>query len=268
MLQNGLAIITDTYHRFDGTGSYFILFYIALFYICYKEKEQRTFLVYSSLFLLAVLLNPFLAGFIGDHLIGGYVYWRCFWILPIVTVLANAATSLTMSVNLHRFRILIASACAVLMILCGGFMFTSSNYQIAQNPYKVSTDTIEICEIIQADDSSGDTKALVANELISYIRQYDASIKLAYGRYPMTVDWQVELSPELDDFFTSAGLYFEINKEAPNIPLLVESARKIGVNYYVWYNDHPITNDLISTYGMQVVGRTQNYTVLSDSGIS
>ncbi len=265
MFQEGIGFITDTYQRFDGTGSYFLLFYVALFYVCYRHKENRALLVYSSLFLLAIILNPFCAQIIGNHFIEGFVYWRCFWLLPFIPVIAFAATSISLSVDQKKIQILIASVCVILIILSGGFMFIPSNYQKAENPYKLPMSTIDVSTMISEDSDSA--KALVANEQISYVRQFDPSIKLAYGRYPSTVSYTIELTPDLDDFFTSVGLYFEINKDTPDIPLVVECARKLGVNYYVWYNDSPVTNELISLYNMRIVGQTEEYTVLADDNL-
>lgn len=265
MWQAGTEMITDVYSRFNGTSAYLLLFYVALFYICYKEKENRVLLVYSSVFILAVILNPFFAAATSDLFTGG-IYWRCFWLLPIVTVFAYAATSITLSVNSKKLKILAAFCCAVLIMLSGGFIFTSENYSRADNMYKLPQEAIQVCNIMNEDKGANTAKAMVDNNLVSYVRQYDASIKLAYGRYPFTIYWSHDLRSlpaENTESARSIALFAEVNREDMDIELLVDSARILNVDYYAFSTQNPIINQLIEQ-GMTVIGQTETYTVIKD----
>ena len=60
MFEENIEIIKNTFQEFIGSGMYMLLFFIALLYIYMKEdnKKNKAFLLYTSIIILLITLNP------------------------------------------------------------------------------------------------------------------------------------------------------------------------------------------------------------------
>ena len=88
-------IISQMYNKYTGNSFHMVLMAIAIIYLLVtarKRKENIVFLVFTLLFTLLYCWS-FTAKIL-QNLIGYLVYWRMFWLLPEILVIAFAGASL------------------------------------------------------------------------------------------------------------------------------------------------------------------------------
>lgn len=255
-----IDLVKETYNRFNGTGMYFALFYVALLYIYIVDKKKREFLVYPSLLFLLVSFTPVTAYIIGKYIIGDYVYWRIFWLLPMVIVIAYAGIHL-ISIQDNRKNISIVSISVVTIImLSGNFIFTKDNFQVPENYFKIPDEAIHISQMIKSDkeENTEDLEPRVAApyELACTIRQYDASISLLYGRAPKQTysREKVQVSEQL-------------NSLTPDIWTVATYTRQFNCNYIVLTTDQQPSLEP-EEIGFIELGRSGNYILYKDTVIN
>lgn len=166
---------------FDSYRIYGFAYAISLIYLFIKRKELRfgRELFWLNALLLIVVSNPLFKRFITDTMLNGYA-WRTFWLLPLWFTLAYV---LICSFNEHwkAKRFLIIPYLIFVLAITGGFAFTSDNYTLATNPYKLPQDCIDVCDYLLENNSS-QIKIVAPKSLYSHVRQYTSRIDLLYGR--------------------------------------------------------------------------------------
>lgn len=90
-----------------GSGWHYLLFAAALLFLILKrdDKENRKWLVGYTLLFAAVYICPLTARIIMKYCIGGFVYWRMFWILPTSVIVAYVAVSVCTAGKKKQFRL-------------------------------------------------------------------------------------------------------------------------------------------------------------------
>ena len=170
-----------------GSGWHYLLFAAALLFLILKhdDKENRKWLVGYTLLFAAVYICPLTARIIMKYCIGGFVYWRMFWILPTSVILAYVAVSVCTAGKKKTVQAVCASLLMALIIVTGKNPYVGSQaiYQKAVNMQKLPADACQISNLIAATRTEGETAlAVMPEDLVGYVRQYDASIRLLYGR--------------------------------------------------------------------------------------
>lgn len=182
LIKSTITQILSAYSQYAGTGMYMVLYVISLLYIHITRHSKNNMILFCnySLLMIAVIFNPLIAHIIITF-IEDQVYWRIFWILPMNFIIAYAATEIIVKISEKQKKIIVLITLITILSLGGKFIFTSANYSIPSNWYKLPAQTIEVCNIIE-NDSSGEIRVVVPAELTSSIRQYDANINMVYGR--------------------------------------------------------------------------------------
>ena len=223
-------IISQMYDKYTGNSFHMVLMAIAIIYLLVtarKRKENIVFLVFTLLFTLLYCWS-FTAKIL-QNLIGYLVYWRMFWLLPEILVIAFSGASLLGHLKKYKSAQLVTLAVLLVLIGVGGSCIYAQGYfQEADNLYKLPYPTTEICDAITTDaqkEGIDDILAVVPNNLLCYVRQYDTSIKLPYGR----------------DVFRGRGLshnheaiYSQMSSDDADPETLDWVLRKEGCNYFVW----------------------------------
>lgn len=245
----------EMFRNYVGESWHYALFALALLYILFSREEKKTkglFCGYVAAFAF-VYLCPVTAGIIMKYCIGTSVYWRMLWLLPIPLVLAYACTKIC-----FRFKnMLLRSIACILLAACIAVTGTCV-YQPGITPYvkaanlnKIPPEVVGICEQINADKGDGDACVTAPEELVSYIRQYDAGIYLTYGR---------RRSGKRRDI-----LYGEIISGQPNIARLVRAARSLDGNYLVYPTNDQQHQELLDE-GFTQIGVYAPYRIYRDMG--
>lgn len=238
-----------------GCGYHHILFLLALLFLAvnYKEKENRKWLAGYSVLFAAVYLCPLSARLIMKYCIGYLVYWRMFWMLPSALIIAYAAAKLCTKWKHAGAQVLCMALLTLVIVLAGENPYVGADapYVRAHNLQKLPADACQVTDIILENLEEGERAvAVVPDALTGYIRQYDASVELVYGR-------KSKLKKR------RKRLHRQMNKEEPNFRKIVRLSRKLGANYLVYPADET-QNLQIEERGFVQIGRVGGYVIYKD----
>lgn len=100
-MQKTWTTVLEMFEKYTNGSWHIILLAVALLYLLLtikKKKENVIFIVFSLLF-AGLYLCPYTADLIMKNFIGRSVYWRMFWILPSILIIAYAG-----ALFISRFR--------------------------------------------------------------------------------------------------------------------------------------------------------------------
>lgn len=240
---------------YNGNGLHIGLFFAAVLYLiaAKKEEEEKTkkLLVGYTVLFAFVYLCPVTAYIIMQYCIGGSVYWRMLWLLPLNITISYVFVKWLFQTKGKMQFALFAVVAVVIIILSGSPVYTKTNFTSAENAYKIPQSAIEVCEIIEKDyDGKDNPKATVSNELLCYIRQYDAGIRMPYGRNALKGEKLSKRKSEIYSMLTSGEIDWA---------RMSELLKKENSNYFVYATDSGIEE--LGNYGYHAVGGTSGYSI-------
>lgn len=217
--------MTSIFQNYMGTGLIFIWFCVALVYLFFQEKnkERRVIFLYVPMILLLVLLNPAFAGLF-FRFVGSEIYFRFIWLLPISVVIAGSAVKFASSYEgkKHTLVLVLAVAC---IVLSGKLVYSNPLYSRAENLYHVPDTVIRICDAIHCPGR--EVRAAFPQEFLLYVRQYDPTVCMPYGR-EWNNGWvnefvvfllQDRIDPEkLSEYMNQYECHFVILDEKKEVP--------------------------------------------------
>lgn len=164
---------------FEGNW-YLLFFFVGLVYLLIAEKKWRNFTI-PVLILSALILNPFLYRKLWVPVLT-YAYWRTFWMIPIVPVMAAAAVSIAGKCRKKSLKGAVCVCTAVICLLGGHRVYDSDTNRFfpITNAYKLPQGVIDVSDYLLAQEAH--PRALVDSRLMCYIHQYTMDIDLMYGR--------------------------------------------------------------------------------------
>lgn len=248
MLQNGWQIVQEAYEKYATTGVTQLLLISSIIILLIREKKsQNQHLAYYIIILVFIIFLPPVAFVFANYFIGDDVYWRVFWLIPSVIVIAFTATKF-IEQNGRKAKSRVGFVAIVLLIIIGGkCSYNTENFTKSTNQYKLPQEAVDICEMVVQEDT---TKIVVPETIVSYIRQYNSKIDLLYGR---------NLGKD-----TKRGKNYQfllqLNSTDPDIQYVAEYAREKECEYVVFANTSNGI-DFMEDYGYERFGGTENYTV-------
>lgn len=249
-----LKLTRDSYHNFNMTGSYFSLFFIAVLFIYMnKRKEERELFVYPTLTCLAIIIMPITAKVI-ERCIGSDVYWRVWWLFPIMVVLSYTGVKIVMNQKNRREQwVVLVSLCVIIMV-SGKSIYSSETMKRPDNIFKLPNDVMGISALIKEDSEDEEVRIIISNELVEYIRLYNPRIKLLYGREQLRGNEGSELQNIV---------YEQMSSLEPDMEILAACAREGECRYIVLLSSVGDINELADR-GFDVLGNAGAYTVYLD----
>ncbi len=245
----------EWFRLYFADSFYPVLFILSLGLIAVHPdaKKERTVLIGTNILFVLLIFCP-VSAWVFQKMIGSLVYWRLFWMLTLPIVIAYAGVQLISGFSGKGLRMLTGLAAAFAIIFSGQFLFTGEYFTGRLNFFKIPTEAIYVAEIISSHSEENgieSPKAAVTSFLSTYIRQYDAGIRLAYGRN-MAKDAE-----------TPSKLYTEINSEAPKAKRLARLVRKAECQYLVLPASLEMEEDL-SEYDFIKIDEAAEYVVYFD----
>ena len=204
------------------------------------------------LLILFIFFFPPTAWFI-SKCIGQDVYWRVLWLLPAIPVIALAATSLIQAQSRKFMKVLLLLISLVLIGLSGTGLIRSGSYQKFANYQKVPNEVAYCCELIRekaAEDNLEVCRVAADNYLNSYIRVYDASIYMPYGRGEKGA---LKVSER--------KLYRYLTAEDPDYKKIGKYAKKCDCNFLIVPGREDGSDSLVCKYGYTEIGRAGSYVI-------
>ena len=198
----------DLFREYMGTGLIVIWYMISLLYLWMHEKRKyiRVLFLYMPLVLLLLYFNPIVAKLVFG-IVGGEIYYRVIWLLPITVVIAYTCVCIYGDI-LQKQGIAaqstqrkgaggktgkkllpgLALACmGGIIAVSGSFIYDNPYFHKAENIYHVPDSVVHICDAIRVPGR--EVMAVFPLELVQYVRQYSPVICMPYGREVTVERW-------------------------------------------------------------------------------
>jgi hypothetical protein len=240
--------IFTIYSQYSGTGIIMVLFFMALIYIAMSEKDRsnQTILLYGSIVLIIFIFFP-LFYYLYITFVDASTYWRLWWLVPVGIGLAYAGANLIREHSLTGLMLIL-----VILFLGGESIYSgelSGEIDLAQNAYQIPQNVIDIVDDIKANEVDEVTFAAFPPEMLIYVRQYDATLRLPYGREMLDERWSV-----------GNGFYDQMSSEMLDFEILAEKCRYNSVRFIVVNAMKPKLN-VPQDYGFELMAQHGMYSI-------
>ncbi len=249
-----------SFKLFFGNPILAILLIASALYIAIAEKDLKKRIVLGILplvimagFLLPITKILYVAAF--DE--GSDTYYRLMWLVPMYAVIGYALCKLIFSFGKELYQRLALVAALIIVVLSGSLVYLNQYMSVAENPYHIPQNVIDICDVIAPADGEPRLRAAFPSELVHFVRQYDTDIIMPYGREMVVTQW---------DYY---NVVYEV-MEKPEIidaEALLEATRLTGCSYIVLSENRKIDKNLISL-GLVLVDTVDGYRIYRDPTIT
>lgn len=230
-MEKNLETVINMFEKYTGSGLHVYLLAGALVFLLFflKNNKIKVILWVYTLLFVFIYACPFTAGIIIKFFIGRSVYWRMFWVLPSVVITAFAFAYLLERLSYRWMKAVVFCSLCVAIAVTGTFVFAEHNYNEEANRFKLPVEVPTVCHVIDEDAQDiGRVKVVVPNDLLCYIRQYDASFYMPYGRNAMRGE---NLTKNEQDLFG------QMNAQNPDYAFLDSLLNEEGCTHLVWKGD-------------------------------
>lgn len=245
--------ITDFTDTFEGAFLFPVLLTAALF-ILWQKKDLTRKLLLGALPLVFLLLYwcP-LTGILFMKILGENVYWRILWLLLLaVTIPYGGCLLLKKFTGIRRQGMFLL--CMAGLIVCGKELLSQEWFEPSTNVYKLPQYVIEVGELLP-DHVHG----IVSNRLLPYIRMYNPTITLEYGRNALAYNGIEETDSH------EQMLYLEAQKKEMDLGVLIPLAEEVQVDFFVFSNNRTYIGEW-EDYGYEHYGSTDEFDIFFRKG--
>lgn len=260
VISNTMQSVKDSYYTYCGVSANLTLVYLAAFYLfCSLRKKadrekQDKFLLWLGAVTAAVIVCPVSAWFIMKYCIESSVYRRMFWMIPVPLLVGYVGARIITGENTKWRKVFTGVLLAGIIVVTGTSLYTSENFAKASNPYKLLPGVVSVCDTIEADAAEQgieDPGVIVTDDLATQIRQYDAGIRMPYGRDILRGERVTRLATRI---------YEALNGEQLNAEALAFNAKKGNYQYLVTWADETLVLSLTGA-GYELIGDMDGYFV-------
>ena len=237
--------ILEIFQKFTGSGFLTILYLLTLLYLWTSEKNStfRAVFVYgASVIQVLFFLPPF---FYGYRLLDQGTYYRILWLLPMTVTIAYAMVKI-----LGRYPVGSIVIGAVMVAICGNYVYSNKYITLAENIYHIPQEVVEVCDIIMPGEDEERVTGVFPDDLIHFVRQYTDRIRMAYGRDYLAPDW----------IYGDHPLRSVMNQEEIRVSELVRLATEQKCQYIILRKDKEIVGDF-KRLNVLKIGETTNYDI-------
>lgn len=236
---------------YTGLKFLILLFGAAWAYLLLTEKDKkiRLMFVYAPFLIFLLFLCPisrmaFVAAGLDPE-----TYYRILWTIPMGLITVYAACRLFGG---HKRVGLIVTALSI--ILCGSYVYSSSYISKAENLYHIPDTVVRICDLIKPEDAHEHVMVVVPEELVYFVRQYDATIQMPYGREMVASQW---------DYYNAVHAAME-ETEKIVIEDLLKATREVYCQYIVLSPTREVEGDP-EEMGLLFLADIDGYRVYKDA---
>ena len=148
--ESGLDFVRQVFVTFGGNTTVLTLFLLSVLYLALKgKKEERYVFVTTAVFLAFTVYNPFAVKYILGKLGMVNVYYRFFWILPMVLTIGYACTKVVGGQKKGWRRYLTAAALAAVICFGGNSVLAGGLPKLPDNQYKMPDDLLAVCTVLE-----------------------------------------------------------------------------------------------------------------------
>lgn len=171
---------------YTGLRWLFILTLLFWVYLLFREKNKtiRMLFVYAPILILLLFLFPLSRKLFVAAGLDGETYYRVLWTMPMGMIASYGACRF-----FSRYPKVGLVVMSGLIVVCGSLVYKSPYISKAENAYHIPDSVIHVCDYVGNKDAENQVTALFPEEMIHYVRQYDATIKMPYGREMLVERW-------------------------------------------------------------------------------
>lgn len=243
---------TDFAATFEGAWIFPMLL-LAVLWILWQEKDRgkKIFFGILPLVFLFIYWCP-VTGTLFMKVLGENVYWRILWLLLVAVIIPYAGCLLLKQLKG------IGRQAAFLLILFGLVfggkkVLSEECFELSTNVYKVPQNVIEVCDLLP-----GNIHAMVSNRLMPYIRMYDPTITLEYGRNALNYN---AITEETED--ENQLLYLEAQKSEIDLSVLAKLAKEREITFLVFSDNRTFIGEW-EDYGYKKYASTDEFIIFVD----
>lgn len=235
------------FSEYMGNGL-LLIFYLAgtvYLYVTENRRIYRLVFVYLPALILLFFFNPLFYRMF-YRLLEGEIYYRILWLLPVSMGIGFTVVSIVSKLQGIR-RVFFIALSIVLISMGGSFMFSNPFFSKAENPYHVPQTVVELCDALRVEGR--EVMVAMPMEFVNYVRQYDATICMPYGR-------------TADLYFDELG--FMLEQEELEVPKIVEKARQRSCHYIVLAQSKKNHNEFLD-YEYEAIRVVNGYVIYKDT---
>lgn len=246
--------VADAWNRYWNGSSYRFLLPAAvliLLVLAKKYKKAGELAVYQILIAL-VFVCPATAWFI-QKCVGELVYWRTLWLFPVVPAIALAMTLLVKSCKPKWGKGVLAALFLAAAVFAGTSVWQAGNFVKTGNRQQVPDPVAAAAGLIAENRTSEESLAAVDDFIASYIRVYDPSIRMPYGREARGAESR-----------NAKALYLEIMNPEPVYHHLARRASVMNCEFLVFEVPEEKESRIcysVGRYGYELIGKADRYGV-------
>lgn len=245
------------YKNYGGSSmmTVFVIAAIVYLWITEEKKEIKILFVYLTAVIGALFFFPLFAYVAMHFFLDSQVYYRLLWLVPMGMIVSYAAVKVISQIELKRKRALTGILIALFIMQSGSLVYCNPMVTKTENLYHLPASVISVADVMHVEGR--DVKAVVPGEMLQFIRQYDASIHLAYGREALVDGW------------SNNPLYEAMEKRPIHSFELTDYARQQGVEYIVLRAGTPIVGSKpIEKYQFSYLATVENYDIYINDMVS
>jgi len=240
----------NIYGNYAGDSMMTLLVLSAVLYLWVAEdrREVKILFVYLVTGIAVLFFFPLFSYAAIHFFLDSQVYYRLLWLIPMGMIVAYAAARAVSQIETRRKRIIMSILFVLFMMRSGSLIYQNPMVTKAENLYHLPSSVISVADVMHVDDR--DVKAVVPSEMLQFIRQYDASILLAYGREELVEGW-------------GNNPFYEAMEANPvRSYAITDYAKQQGVEYIVLRAGTPIVGtNPINKYEFSYLTTTENYDI-------
>lgn len=247
-MADAVNYITHIINIYWQGSAYQMMFWSAIIIIALMEKDRwkRRFFVGYTLIVYLGLVNPITIK-IGNYIWGeeSAYFARQFSLVPIMLIIAYGMVLMLKDTKkaLKCFCFIIAW---MVIVINGSNIYLNGTLKKAENLLKIPADVITICDTLK--EMGNDPTIAAPEPMAVYVRQYDASIHMLYGRGG-----------------SKDGLSDEIGSGNPDAESIMQRCSMQGVEYVI-LNKLDSVYQIMENAGYTPIFETTNYYVYKVSG--
>lgn len=250
-MKEALISIYHYYISYCGNSKIMLIFLVSLIYLAFRGKEKRIKIVYPSILMMVIILNPVFYKYIWNVLISS-IYWRMMWMIPVIPVIAVAATDLATRFKNIGIKIAVTIAFICMIVVAGSNIYSKEDLFIkADNVYKLPEQSVSVTkELLKYDDNP---VVIMPQSLFCYARQYSARVTQLYGRNVFTFISYIK-PEDLKAFKT-----FEADN--PDYDYVLNYAHFNKCEYIVQNENKPIEEELLDKYEYELLSNVDGFNI-------
>lgn len=239
--------------NYTGLRLLFVLTTIAWFYLFFRERNKaiRIAFVIMPIVVILVFVCPLTYVLFDKVGLDTDTYYRMLWIIPMGMITVYAIVKFLGDTVKKRIIGLVVSI--ALIVVSGRCIYTCDIFFKSENIYGIPQQTINVVEFLRSIDQHERITVLPSADLVTTIRQYDATICMPYGR----------------DMYNAALNYthpvYEVY-DAPerlNVSKLLEISRDFEIEYIIIYAARLLEDDPEEA-GLEYLGCVDDHLIYRD----